>query len=234
MPDYNVGPGIRDKMAELGDTPQANSHFHTVEIARGERYTYHADNASGEWRIIVEPAGGTVAPTPIPAIQAKWVGSPNHYDGREGHTVRAIVIHTMVGTLAGCDAEFRNAATEKSAHYGVGLNGAVHQYVALENAAWANGVRGSNNRWPFGSANPNYLTVSIETEDNKDPALLVSAAQYTATLALCRMIRATFPTITHLVAHRVIDTGRSCPGPRWVESGKMAQLARDSGLTLLV
>lgn len=35
-----------------------------------------------------------------------WIGSPNHYNGRNGHAISHITLHIMVGTLTGTDSVF--------------------------------------------------------------------------------------------------------------------------------
>lgn len=81
-----------------------------------------------------------------------WVGSPNHYNGRNGHTVSHITLHIMVGTLAGTDSVFQRAGYA-SAHYGIGGNGEIHQYVSESDGSWSDANYESNNS-----------TVSIEHE----------------------------------------------------------------------
>jgi N-acetylmuramoyl-L-alanine amidase len=168
---------------------------------------------------------------PEPSIT--WIGSPHHFNGRQGHQPIALVLHTMGGTLAGCDSWFRNPSSQVSAHYGIGLDGEIHQYVKLEDGAWANGVLESGNHWPGpAGVNPNLLTVSIETEDKGRAAQEVNLAQYAATLAVGRLVVRQCPSIRYLLSHTVISpkSRPSCCGPRWTQSGKFAQLAADLGL----
>lgn len=140
----------------------------------------------------------------------------------------------MVGTLAGTDAEFANPASQVSAHYGVGLDGEIHQYVALTDAAWANGSPNPGGRWTLTADNANLHTVSIETEDLGQPdAQPVTDAQYQAALSLCRSALATYPSAGYLVAHEYINPNHSCPGKRWLATGKFDQLASDLGLQAL-
>ncbi|MEA2640398.1 MAG: N-acetylmuramoyl-L-alanine amidase [Chloroflexota bacterium] len=144
----------------------------------------------------------------------------------------------MGGYLGGCDAVFNDAriAPEKrvSAHFGVALDGRVHQYVRLADTAWANGVLEAGNRWPGApGVNPNLESISIETEDRAAGATPVSDAQYAAVLALCvAVILPTCPTISMLVAHSVISphSRPNCPGPRWIASGRFAALAEALGI----
>lgn len=236
MPDHNVGDGIRGAMAAQGDTPLQDSDFLVTEIGYGHKARYIAQRlADGTWTPAHVEAWRAPEGGPILNLDIRWIGSTNFTAGRKGLPVRAIVLHTMEGFLAGSDSWFNNPASEVSAHFGVGLAGAAHQYVELKDTAWGNGRPTANNRWPFGTAvTLNEQTVSIETEDNKNPALPVPNVQYATVRDLCVLIMAEFPSITHLVAHRAIDTGRSCPGPRWVESGRLEILAAELGLTLVV
>ncbi len=73
-----------------------------------------------------------------------WIGSPNHYNGRNGYTISHITLHIMVGTLAGTDSVFQHAGSA-SAHYGIGSNGEIHQYVNESDGSWSDANYASNN-----------------------------------------------------------------------------------------
>lgn len=81
-----------------------------------------------------------------------WIGSPNHYNGRNGHTITHITLHIMVGYLTGTDSVF-NHPGGASAHYGIGADGSIHQYVDETNGSWSDANYNSNN-----------TTISIEHE----------------------------------------------------------------------
>lgn len=83
----------------------------------------------------------------------KWIGSPNHYNGREGHHVTHITLHIMAGYLAGTDSVFTNPASQASAHYGIGADGTIHQYVSEADGSYSDANYISNNS-----------TISIEHE----------------------------------------------------------------------
>lgn len=83
----------------------------------------------------------------------KWIGSPNHYNGRNGYAVTHITLHIMVGHLAGTDSVFLNPGSQASAHYGIGANGAIHQYVSENDGSYSDANFASNNS-----------TISIEHE----------------------------------------------------------------------
>jgi N-acetylmuramoyl-L-alanine amidase len=165
---------------------------------------------------------------------------PNYWPGRYGFNPYAIVLHTMAGSLAGCDSHFQDMAPESnpdnavSAHFGVGLNGEIHQYVNTEDSAWANGRPDPGTLWngPPGIS-PNILTISIETEDMADPSTPVTQAQYESVLDICKAQMLKFGgSILYLISHRAISpiSKPNCPGRRWIESGKFVQLATDTGL----
>lgn len=82
-----------------------------------------------------------------------WVGSPNHYQGRNGYNITHITLHIMVGYLGGTDSVFKNPSTQASAHYGIGADGAIHQYVDESDGSYSDANYASNNS-----------TISIEHE----------------------------------------------------------------------
>lgn len=182
-----------------------------------------------------EPLYNLPEPPPGPEPNVVWIGSPNHYNGRAGWPVVAVVIHTMAGTLEGCDSWFQNPSSQVSSHYGIGLGGEQHQYVKLSDGSWANGILEPGNDWTDivgNSANPNYQTVTVETEDNGSGATAVTDEQYNGTLAVCRLALQTYPSIKYLMGHDVISpSSRSqCCGDRWWDSGRFGQLAEALGL----
>lgn len=79
-------------------------------------------------------------------MKITWIGSPYYTVGRGGHTIDHITLHIMAGTLAGTDAQFNipNLANPASAHYGIGADGSIHQYVSENDTAWADGNALSN------------------------------------------------------------------------------------------
>lgn len=81
-----------------------------------------------------------------------WIGSPNHYQGRNGYHITHITLHIMVGHLAGTDSVF-NHPNGASAHYGIGADGTIHQYVDENDGSWSDANYASNNS-----------TISIEHE----------------------------------------------------------------------
>lgn len=187
-------------------------------------------------------ARSPIAP-PAPAPVVIWKGSPNFWESRPGAPL-GICLHTMSGYLSGCDAQFANPAPggdpskAVSAHYAVGLNGEIHQYVKLSDRAWANGILQPGNAWQahgLPNQNPNDLTVSIETEDRANAAEPVTDAQYAAVLSICRFVLEPYPSIKWLISHSDISPASrpDCCGRRWHASGRFAALAAALGLGVL-
>lgn len=103
----------------------------------------------------------------------KWIGSPNHYNGRNGYAVTHITLHIMVGHLAGTDSVFLNPGSQASAHYGIGANGTVHQYVSEDDGSYSDANFASNNS-----------TISIEHEGGM-PGVPCTQACMDASARLC-------------------------------------------------
>jgi N-acetyl-anhydromuramyl-L-alanine amidase AmpD len=77
--------------------------------------------------------------------------------------------------------------------------------------------------------NPNYQTVTVETEDNGSGATPVTDEQYNGVFAVCRVALSRYPSIKYLFGHDVISpqSRPSCCGDRWWDSGRFSQLAQD-------
>jgi N-acetyl-anhydromuramyl-L-alanine amidase AmpD len=126
----------------------------------------------------------------------------------------AIVIHISEGTLASADAWFNNDAAAVSAHYIVGRNGEVHQYVNEEDTAYHAGAPvGSTWKLLRPLVNPNFYTVGIEHEGRAQDQW--TDAQYATSAGLVEEIarRWSIPIdADHIVLHREIRANKTCPG----------------------
>jgi hypothetical protein len=248
MPDFQHGfKTLADQLGEaMVGKPLMEEEGLTLQKTTRGWMVYTAENGpafiKGRVQSAPKPAPvPTPAPAPVPTgpfdpdNDIQWIGSPNHEPGRWGTTPAALVLHTMGGSLAGTDGWFNNPTSEVSAHFGIGLNGAVHQYVSSRDTAWANGILEDGNRWLNvmpGAWEPNYHTISIETEDLGNINRAVTAAQFTAVANIIRLMVAKYPSIRFLMGHSAISpqSRANCPGPRWVASGKFATLAATYGL----
>lgn len=135
--------------------------------------------------------------------------------------------------------------TGSSAHEGIADDGRVHQYVDFPDTAHANGILEQGNRWAevcqkaghpeLAVRNPNGVTWSLETEDFNDPNWPVSDATFGAVVRRSRVAILHFPSIRVLTGHYVISPKtRSCPWPRWRDTGKLGRLAGVLGLELVL
>ena len=136
--------------------------------------------------------------------------SPN-YDSRGGVAIRDITIHHMAGNLSveTCGSVFRSRPA--SAHYGIGSDGRIGQYVDERYAAWANGNFASNQR-----------SVTIEVANDQiggnwhvSDKALASCIKLVADI--CRRngikkLNFTGDTSGNLTAHRMFMS-TACPGP---------------------
>jgi N-acetylmuramoyl-L-alanine amidase-like protein len=82
-----------------------------------------------------------------------------------GCAPRYLVLHIMQGTLTGTDSWFRNPAAQVSAHFGVGKDGTLIQWVDTGDTAWH-------------AANANSVAIGVEHEGNAGDSL--SPAQIAA------------------------------------------------------
>jgi len=78
---------------------------------------------------------------------------------------RAVCLHIAEGPLSAVYPWFNRPTSQQSAHFCIGRNGTIEQYVSIKDSAWANG-KVANPTWAglVSGVNPNYYTVSIEHE----------------------------------------------------------------------
>ena len=86
---------------------------------------------------------------------------------RGGNRPRVVILHIIVGTLAGADSWFRNSRSRVSAHFGVGKDGRIRQWVDTADRAWAN-------------AGANPYSISIENEGQVGDALTAAQVESNA------------------------------------------------------
>lgn len=170
--------------------------------------------------VMARLAGGEGEGVATPTIVEKLTPI-NHWRGRDGHRVEAIVLHVAEGLRDGVLAWFNDPASEASAHYLVNKDGSIWRFVGEEDTAWANGVVKRPNRadplidsWVAAGINPNRRTISIETEgwhyEDLTPPQLASVAWLAADITRRRGLPADG---TRLLGHNEIDsvTRARCP-----------------------
>jgi N-acetyl-anhydromuramyl-L-alanine amidase AmpD len=170
----------------------------------------------------------------------RWRSS-NCWLGRPYGPPIAFVLHSETGGESGTVAEFLNSSSQWSSHYTAGLDGTLDCYVDPGDRAWSNGVLEPGNLWATVAQacgvdvalNPNHVTVSCETEDQGEPDREVTDCQFNAVVHAAREATQRYPTsLRYLVRHSDISpqSRGSCPGDRWVASGRFQALAEALGL----
>jgi len=163
--------------------------------------------------------------------QIIWKGNEHtNHSSRGGIVPCCIVNHISAGTLGSMDNWFTSPNnTVSSAHFGIGKQGQIHQYVAIEHMAWANGLSMDNLRAATApivfdkKVNPNLYTVSIEHEGHDGD---LTEEQFEASVWLHKYIRdyirqkwnKDFPLDEyHVIGHFQINkiAKPNCPGPKF-------------------
>jgi len=143
--------------------------------------------------------------------------SPNFSD-RGGYKPEVIVVHISAGTLDSMTSWFSSVDSQVSAHYGVGKDGRIMQYVEEINKAWhAGNISNPTFKLFKGiNINPNNYTIGIENEGmdlSQAPALQLDT--------LCNLIkdiasRWNIPLDRdHIIGHYQINgtVKANCPSP---------------------
>ncbi len=152
-------------------------------------------------------------------MNREWIGcAPHNFrPGRPvGYHPELIVIHVIVGSLLSADRWFNNPAASVSAHYGVGCDGQVHQYVAETDTAFHAGIVVNPDCELVMSRpnmNPNYYSIGIEHEGQPgDPWTDQQAAASAALIAEIAQ-RWNIPIDDqHVIQHHEIRASKTCPG----------------------
>ena len=162
----------------------------------------------------------------------EFIEAAHHWLGREGQTVKYLILH---GTAGGTSAEevanyFANPATEASAHIVIGTDGTPVQCVKFEDAAWANGypINGAKHdafwdKWINAGINLNLISIAIEhCKPHNDNSDQLTPAQQATSFQLVKQLCEQFNIPKRwadenggITGHYSID-GNSrarCPGP---------------------
>jgi len=139
---------------------------------------------------------------------------PNKWEGRNGHTVKAIVIHKPEGELPGGIDYLMLPATQKSYHFIISYTGIVTRLVSTDDSAWANGgVQDATWTGIIPDVDPNYYTISISLEgfaaQPHTEAQFQSLYKLVADLCLQYGLAVNADTIVY---HHEIYAPKTCPG----------------------
>ena len=143
---------------------------------------------------------------------AEWRPVSNFNKG--GMTVLGMAPHVIVGSLRGAEATFLNTdphqkGGRRSAHFGVGKDGRLHQYVDTSDKAWAQAA-----------GNPFYISAECEglATEAHTPAQVETLARLYAWLHKvhgCPLVVTDTPGQRGVISHRCGGKawgGHSCPG----------------------
>jgi N-acetylmuramoyl-L-alanine amidase len=126
------------------------------------------------------------------------------------------VLHTTAGSFESATDWFSKAESGVSAHYLVGLDGRVTQFVDEADTARHAGRVGNPTAGLYDGTDPNRYTVGIEFEDGGRPdAVRRTEAQYAAGAALIAAVAGRWGIPldrAHVVGHRELTDRKSCPG----------------------
>ncbi|MBD8496812.1 N-acetylmuramoyl-L-alanine amidase [Paenibacillus arenosi] len=174
----------------------------------------------------------------------KMVWKGNEYtnsSSRKGQVPSIIVDHISAGTMSSMDSWFTSPNNKvSSAHFGISKRGDIHQYVAIEQAAWAQGIaldKIPNALSPVVRSkpyNPNQYAVSIEHEGMDGD---LTEEQFQASVRLHRYIRDYVKreygheirlNRNYVIGHFQVDPVRkaNCPGPKFPWTRLYEELAK--------
>lgn len=168
-----------------------------------------------------------------PLAVKRPISGDNFQKGRSGQPVRAVVLHIAAGPLSAVFSTFNNPQRKASAHFCVGKDGTIEQYVSVNDTAFANGLawHAERGQWicPHDKivqptwqdlvlkTNPNLYTVSIEHEGQPDDLWTDEMYEANARLLLWLAEQFNFTYVPHrtLIGHYEIDPldKSNCPGP---------------------
>jgi N-acetyl-anhydromuramyl-L-alanine amidase AmpD len=151
-------------------------------------------------------------------VNVDRLSTPHFEVGRGGLRPRAVVVHTNVGSFESTALWFAHPESRVSAHYLVGLDGRVAQFVdEADTARHAGRVHEPTAEVVLEEGgNPNAYTIGIEFEDGGEPERVDrTAEQYAAGAALLAAVTTRWEVPLHrggVIGHREVYSLKSCPG----------------------
>lgn len=108
-----------------------------------------------------------------------------NWSEREGYKPELIVVHISAGSLTSMTSWFNTPNSQASAHYGIGKDGTILQYVEEDKKAWHAGrVNNPTFKLYKQGINPNLYTIGIENEGQD-----LSLAPEIQIATLCALIK---------------------------------------------
>lgn len=152
---------------------------------------------------------------------------PTNYGGIRRGGTEMIVLHTSTGSMSSMDDWFSRShipfgAAPSSAHFSIGLDGILHQYVNENLSAYHGGfVENTSNPivkmfWDRRWFSPNDYAIGIEHVDNRQPLTIKrTKQQLDKSIELCVYLCKKYdiePTTKTIIGHRTFRPSKSCPG----------------------
>lgn len=143
--------------------------------------------------------------------------SPNFFS-RDNNPIKYICIHISGDTFSSLDNTFLNPNSGVSAHYGIGEDGEIHQYVSDNFGAWANGgVKNPTAQVVKDNIGVNQNKISLSVECSGIDLAKAPETQLNALVGLIRSLATKWviPLDRYcIIGHREITTNRPiCPSP---------------------
>lgn len=165
--------------------------------------------------------------TPVIKIDRYLQAHRSNFGGVRRGGTKMIVLHTSTGSLSSMDNWFAQdhrpfGMPQSSAHFGVGLDGILHQYVREDLAAYHGGyVEKTVNPivkafWTKYRYSPNDFAIGIEHVDNMKPfTVRRTKQQLDQSIELCVYICKKYniePTTATIIGHKTFRPSKGCPG----------------------
>lgn len=154
-----------------------------------------------------------------------------NWSERDGYKPEIIVVHISAGSMTSMTSWFSTPNSQASAHYGIGQDGSILQYVEEDKKSWSNGrVNKPSFRLYKQGVNPNLYTISIENAGYD-----LKNAPEIQLQTLCELIkdiakRWNIPLDReHIIGHYEIDAINRpyCPSPDHTIMDKIVQRLQD-------
>lgn len=170
------------------------------------------------------------------ALHKIWVGcaASNFAKERAGFSPEAIVLHRTSESLSMIDARCQQPNSFRSAHYCVGTNGDVHQYIEEKDTAFHAGIVVAPT-WELikKGKNPNLYTIGLELAG--PPASQEPIEQSNAAADLIAEIADRWKfalDASHIVRHEEIRAGAGCPDSGFDRDGLLQLIAARQKATI--
>ncbi len=133
--------------------------------------------------------------------QLVWLDTPNQNKRPPGTVIDTIVLHHTAGkSLKGTVSWFLTPKSQVSAHFCIGRDGSIVQFLSTWDRAWHAGV----SKDAFGRTNVNDFSIGIEIDNVGDGVQSYPEPQLRALDNLIAVLLRRFPTIKQITSHEFV------------------------------